>query len=44
MPETEEVFNADNAVKELLHLLVKRRVLKQKDVDHILQSAKTHFD
>jgi hypothetical protein len=43
MHETEEVFNADIAVKELLHLLVKRRVLKLKDVDHILQSGKKPF-
>jgi hypothetical protein len=44
MPETEAGFNTDIAVKELLDLLVRKRVLKQKEVDQLLQSAKTHFD
>ncbi len=44
MPETEVRFNTDIAVKELLDLLVKKGVLKQKDVDHLLESAKIHFN
>jgi hypothetical protein len=42
MPETEAGFNVDIVVKELLDLLVKKHVLKQKDVDQLLQSA-PHF-
>ncbi len=44
MPETEADFNTDIEVKELLDLLVKKRVLKQKEVDHLLESANTHFN
>ena len=44
MPETEAGFNTDLAVRELLALLVKKGVLKQKEVDHVLESAKTHFE
>jgi hypothetical protein len=44
MSETEAGFNTDIAVKELLDLLVRKRVMKQKEVDKLLQSAKTHFD
>jgi hypothetical protein len=44
MPETEAGFNTDIAVKELLDLLVRKRLLKQKEVDQVLQSSKTHFD
>jgi hypothetical protein len=44
MHETEAGFNTNIAVKELLDLLVKRKVLKKKDVDKLLQSAKTHFN
>jgi hypothetical protein len=44
MSETKAGFNTDLAVKELLDLLVKKGVLKQKEVDHLLESAKTHFE
>jgi hypothetical protein len=44
MPETEAAFNVDVVVKELLDLLVRKQVLKQKDVDQLLESAKTHFN
>lgn len=44
MPETEEGFNTDIAIKELLALLVKNGILKQKEVDQLLESAKTHFN
>ena len=44
MPETEEGFNPDIVLKGLLDLLVRKRVLKQKEVDQLLESAKTHFD
>jgi hypothetical protein len=44
MPETEAGFNTDIAVKEILDLLVRKRVLKQKEVDQLLESAKTHFN
>jgi hypothetical protein len=44
MPETEAGFNTDIAVKERLDLLVRKRVLKQKEVDQLLESAKTHFN
>lgn len=44
MPETEAGFNVDIVVKELLELLVRKDVLKRKDVDQLLQSAKTHFN
>ncbi len=44
MPETEAAFNVDIVEKELLDLLVRKDVLKQKDVDQLLQSAKTHFN
>jgi hypothetical protein len=44
MSETEAGFNTDIAVQELLDLLVRKRVMKQKEVDKLLQSAKTHFD
>jgi hypothetical protein len=43
MHETEAGFNTDIVVKELLDLLVKK-ILKKKDVDKLLQSAKTHFN
>jgi hypothetical protein len=42
MPETEAGFNADIVV--LLDLLVRKRVSKQREVDQLLQSAKTHVD
>ena len=42
MPETEAGFNTDVAIKELLDLLIKKRVLKRREVDHLLQSTKTH--
>ena len=42
MSETKAGFNTDLAVKELLALLVKKRVLDQKEVDQLLESAKTH--
>jgi hypothetical protein len=44
MPETEAGFNTDIVVKVLLDLLVRKRVLNQNDVDHLLQSAKTNFN
>ena len=44
MHETEAGFNTNIVVKELLDLLVKKKVLKKKDVDKLLQSAKTHFN
>jgi hypothetical protein len=44
MPETEAGFNADVAIKELLDLLIKNRVLKRREVEHLLESAKTHFN
>lgn len=44
MHETEAGFNTDIAIKELLVLLVRNGVLKQKEVDHLLESARTHFD
>lgn len=44
MSETEAGFNIDILVKELLDLLVSKRLLKQREVDKLLQSAKTHFN
>jgi hypothetical protein len=44
MYETEAGFNCDIVGKELLDLLVKKKVLNKKDVDKLLQSAKTHFN
>ncbi|MGC1931406.1 MAG: hypothetical protein WA667_20735 [Candidatus Nitrosopolaris sp.] len=41
MPLTEAGLNTDITVKKLLALLVKKGVLKQKEVDH-LESTKTH--
>jgi hypothetical protein len=41
---SEAGFNADIVVKELLDLLVSKRVLKQREVDKLLQSAKIHFN
>jgi len=40
MPETEAGFNTDIAVKELLDLLVRKRVLKQKEVISYLNQQK----
>jgi hypothetical protein len=42
--DTEQGFNVGEVVLELLKLLVKKDVLKQPEVDHLLDSAKTHFD
>jgi len=39
MPETEAGCNTDIVVKEFLDLLVRKRVLNQNDVEHLLQSA-----
>lgn len=44
MHETDAGFNCDIVVKELLDLLVRKGVLEKKEVDKLLQSAKTHFD
>jgi hypothetical protein len=44
MPETEAGFNTDIVVRGLLDLLVRKGVLKQKEVDQLLESAKTHFN
>jgi hypothetical protein len=44
MSETEAGFNTDIVVRELLGLLVSKRILKQREVDKLLQSAKTHFN
>jgi hypothetical protein len=42
--ETEAGFNTDIVVKELLDLLVSKRILNKREVDKLLQSAKTHFN
>ena len=42
MSETEA--NTDIVVKELLDLLVSKHILNKREVDKILQSAKTHFN
>jgi hypothetical protein len=42
--ETEPGFNIWIVVRELLDLLVKKGVLKQTEVDRLLESAKTHFN
>ncbi len=44
MNETEACFNTDIVVKELLGLLVDKGILKQREVDKLLQSAKTQFN
>ncbi|MFY9799062.1 MAG: hypothetical protein WB988_25270 [Candidatus Nitrosopolaris sp.] len=44
MSETEAGFNTDILVKELLDLLVSKRILEQREVDKLIQSAKTHFN
>jgi hypothetical protein len=44
MSETKAGFNTDLTVKELLALLVKKHVLDQKEVDQLLESAKTHLE
>ena len=42
--ETEAGFNTDIVVKELLDLLVSKRILNKREVDKLLQSAKTYFN
>jgi hypothetical protein len=42
--ETEAGFNTDIVVKELLDLLLSKRILNKREVDKLLQSAKTHFN
>ncbi|MFY9868367.1 MAG: hypothetical protein WAK17_01490 [Candidatus Nitrosopolaris sp.] len=44
MSETEAGFNTDILVKELLDLLVSKRILEQREVDKLIQLAKTHFN
>jgi hypothetical protein len=44
MPETKAGFDSGLAVKQLLTLLVKNGVLKQKEVDRLLESSKTHTE
>jgi hypothetical protein len=44
MSETKAGFNTDVTVKALLALLAKKRVLDQKEVDRLLESAKTHLE
>jgi hypothetical protein len=44
MSETEAGFNTDIVVKELLDLLVSKHILNKREVDKLLQSAKTRFN
>jgi hypothetical protein len=37
-------FNTDIIVKELLDLLVSKHILNKREVDKLLQSAKTHLN